>query len=103
MRWPGKSTEKPLLLMSHHDVVEATGNWSHDPFGGDISDGKLWGRGTLDTKVSLWAMLQTAEELAAEGYIPAHGWRLIRLRMTFWQPLTIKNKKRMDLLVVPLS
>ena len=70
MRWPGKSTEWPLLLMSHHDVVEATGSWTHDPFGGEIAEGKLWGRGTLDTKVSLWAMLQAAEELAADGYIP---------------------------------
>lgn len=70
LRWPGQSRERPLLLMSHHDVVEATGNWSHAPFGGEIAGGKLWGRGTLDTKVSLWAMLQAAEELAAEGYIP---------------------------------
>lgn len=29
MRWPGKSTEQALLLMSHYDVVEATGNWTH--------------------------------------------------------------------------
>ena len=63
MRWPGESRERPLLLMSHHDVVEASGNWTHDPFGGEIADGKLWGRGALDTKVSLWAMLQAAEEL----------------------------------------
>lgn len=71
MRWPGESRERPLLLMSHHDVVEASGNWTHDPFGGEIADRKLWGRGTLDTKVSLWAMLQAAEELAAEGYTPS--------------------------------
>ena len=70
MRWPGECSEKPILLMSHHDVVEAVGNWSHGPFSGDIEDGKLWGRGSLDTKCSLWAMLQAAEELAAEGFRP---------------------------------
>ncbi len=71
LRWQGKDAEKqPILLMSHHDVVEAAGPWSHEPFSGEISDGKLWGRGTLDTKGSLWAMLQAGEELAAEGFVP---------------------------------
>lgn len=60
----------PFLLMSHHDVVEATGTWTHGPFSGDIADGKLWGRGTLDDKGNIWAMLQAAEELLAEGYVP---------------------------------
>lgn len=71
LRWQGKdSNKKPLLLMSHHDVVEASGNWSHPPFAGEICDGKLWGRGTLDTKGSLWAMMQAAEEMITEGFIP---------------------------------
>lgn len=71
LRWPGKNPDKePILLMSHHDVVEATGPWSHEPFAGEIADGKLWGRGTLDTKGSLWAMLQAGEELAKEGFVP---------------------------------
>ncbi|MCQ2419933.1 MAG: M20/M25/M40 family metallo-hydrolase [Clostridia bacterium] len=71
MRWRGKNSDHPILLMSHHDVVEATGEWSHAPFSGEIADGRLWGRGTLDTKGSLWAMLQAAEELVADGYTPA--------------------------------
>lgn len=70
MRWPGKTKENPILLMSHHDVVEASGPWSHGPFSGDIADGRLWGRGTLDTKGNLWAMLQAAEELASQGFVP---------------------------------
>ena len=71
LRWQGKDSGKqPLLLMSHHDVVEASGGWSHPPFKGEISDGKLWGRGTLDTKGSLWAMLQAAEEMIEEGFTP---------------------------------
>ena len=60
----------PIMLMHHHDVVEAPGNWQHPPFSGEIADGKVWGRGTLDTKGGLFAMLQAAEELIADGYIP---------------------------------
>lgn len=70
IRWRGKSDKEPLLLMSHHDVVEAQGEWTHPPFAGEISDGRLWGRGTVDTKCSLWAMLRAADELAAEGFVP---------------------------------
>lgn len=70
MRWKGKSSQNPILLMSHHDVVEANGQWTYPPFSGQIADGKLWGRGTLDTKNTLWAMLQAAEELVKEGYVP---------------------------------
>lgn len=71
LRWQGNdSAKQPLLLMSHHDVVEASGNWSHPPFEGVISKGKLWGRGTLDTKGSLWAMLQAAEEMIDDGFVP---------------------------------
>lgn len=70
IRWPGKSWEDPVLLMSHHDVVETSGPWTHAPFAGDVAEGKLWGRGTLDTKGSLFAMLQAAEELIKEGFVP---------------------------------
>ena len=70
IRLKGKTDKKPLLLMSHHDVVEASGDWLHEPFAGEICDGKLWGRGTLDTKGSLWAMLQALDELCAEGFVP---------------------------------
>ena len=70
LRWKGRSEEKPILLMNHHDVVEAPGSWTYPPFSGTIADGKLWGRGTLDTKCGLWAMLQAAEELAETGFVP---------------------------------
>lgn len=68
--WKGRSDRNPVMLMNHHDVVEASGNWTYPPFSGKIADGKVWGRGTLDTKGGLLAMLQAADELAAEGFIP---------------------------------
>ena len=70
MRWKGRTDKAPVLLMNHHDVVEATGKWKYDPFSGEIAEDKLWGRGTLDTKGGLWAMLQAAEESVAEGFVP---------------------------------
>ncbi len=73
LRWPGsgQSDRLPVMFMNHQDVVPADpAGWTHAPFGGDIADGRLWGRGTLDDKGGLWAMLQAAEELIAEGYVP---------------------------------
>ena len=71
MKWKGKNPNaSPVMLMNHMDVVEAHGDWSHDPFCGEVFDGKLWGRGTLDNKGGLWGMLQAADELAAEGFVP---------------------------------
>ncbi len=71
MRWPGQHPEKaPVLFMNHQDVVEASGEWEHEPFSGDITEDKIWGRGTLDDKGALWGMLRAADELAAEGFTP---------------------------------
>ena len=68
--WKGRSQERPILLMSHQDVVPAEGAWSHAPFSGDIADGKVWGRGASDTKCSVMAFFEAAEQLLAEGYTP---------------------------------
>ena len=68
--WKGKSSERPLVLMSHQDVVPAEGKWIHPPFSGDIADGKVWGRGASDTKCSVMGFFQAAEELLQEGYEP---------------------------------
>lgn len=72
LKWKGReSGKKPALFMNHHDLVPVDPEkWSHDPFGAEVADGKLWGRGTLDTKCGLWGMLQAADELAAEGFVP---------------------------------
>ena len=70
LRWKGTQHREPILLMNHHDVVEAGGSWRYPPFAGVIAEEKLWGRGTLDTKGGLWAMLQAADELAESGFVP---------------------------------
>jgi carboxypeptidase PM20D1 len=70
-RWPGRSTEKPLVLMAHYDVVPAdNGQWSYPPFSGKIADNIIWGRGSLDTKCTLFAILEAVETLLAEAYFP---------------------------------
>ncbi len=68
--WKGESAERPLVLMSHQDVVPAEGEWLHPPFSGDIAEGKVWGRGASDTKCSVMAFFQAAEELLAAGFVP---------------------------------
>lgn len=69
-RWKGRQADHPILLMSHHDVVEATGIWKEEPFSGAVKDGVIWGRGTVDTKGSLFCFLTAAEELMADGFVP---------------------------------
>ena len=68
--WKGESSKKPILLMSHQDVVPAEGEWSHEPFSGDIEDGRVWGRGAADTKCTVMAFFEAVEELLKEGYTP---------------------------------
>lgn len=71
---PAKGTAKnePILLMSHHDVVAAPAEgWEHGPFSGDIDkEGRIWGRGTVDTKGSLLCELQALEEMLMDGWEP---------------------------------
>ncbi len=73
--WRGReSTLDPIVLMGHLDVVPVVpgteGQWSHPPFAGDIADGYVWGRGAVDDKSSVIAVLEAIEKLAAEGYQP---------------------------------
>ncbi|MBS0275075.1 MAG: M20 family peptidase [Proteobacteria bacterium] len=73
--WKGKDAHaKPILLMAHMDVVPVVPgtakDWSHDPFSGDIADGFVWGRGAIDDKGCLIALLDAAERLAESGFTP---------------------------------
>ncbi len=69
-KWKGRTDGDAILLMSHQDVVATGGEWEHEPFGGEIKDGILWGRGTVDTKGSAFCFLTAVEELIKEGYEP---------------------------------
>lgn len=69
-KWKGKTDGDAILFMSHQDVVPAEGTWEHEPFSGDISDGVVHGRGTMDTKATAFCFLQATEELLSQGYQP---------------------------------
>jgi carboxypeptidase PM20D1 len=73
--WPGADTTlEPIVLMGHMDVVpvppENRADWMHDPFSGDVADGYVWGRGTLDDKTTVIAILEAIEILASQGMVP---------------------------------
>lgn len=73
--WTGSDpTAKPIALMAHQDMVPiAPGTekaWTHDPFSGDIQDGFIWGRGTLDNKSNLFAQMEAVELLIGSGFRP---------------------------------
>lgn len=72
-RWQGASPDDPLVLMAHYDVVPAgPDGWIRQPFSGDIHDGKVWGRGTLDTKCTMVCAFEAVEALVGQGFVPAH-------------------------------
>jgi len=73
--WQGSDAgQPPLLLLAHQDVVpvpdDTRAAWRVDPFGGVIRDDAVWGRGAVDDKGSLIAILEAAELLAAQGRQP---------------------------------
>ena len=69
LRWPGK--QDPAVMMAHYDVVPVNEEkWDKPPFAGIIEDGILWGRGTLDTKVTFNGILSAANSLIGQGFQP---------------------------------
>jgi carboxypeptidase PM20D1 len=73
--WNGKDSGlKPILLMAHMDVVPVDpateSSWHHPPFSGRVADGYIWGRGTMDDKGSVMAIMEAAENLLASSFEP---------------------------------
>ena len=71
--WRGSNTElKPIVLMGHIDVVPIASpdKWSVEPFGAEIKDGKIWGRGTIDDKFSVIGIMEAVEMLLKEDFQP---------------------------------
>jgi carboxypeptidase PM20D1 len=73
--WKGRNpAAEPVILTGHLDVVpvdpSTENRWQHPPFSGDVADGSIWGRGTLDDKGSVVAMMEAAEALLAQGFTP---------------------------------
>ena len=67
----GEGKVPPLLLQGHVDVVAAHGQWSHEPFAGELHDGYIWGRGALDMKGGMAMMLAAfMRTIAAERQPP---------------------------------
>lgn len=71
LRWEGKTHDAPSVMMAHFDVVPVVEEmWEKPPFAGVLEDGILWGRGTLDTKVTMNGALSAANALISQGFQP---------------------------------
>jgi carboxypeptidase PM20D1 len=73
--WKGSDPSlKPILLLAHQDVVpvdaKTLGQWTHPPFSGDIADGFVWGRGSIDLKNGLIGIMEAVEYLISTGFKP---------------------------------
>lgn len=70
-KWEGKNHNNPSVFMAHYDVVPVNEEgWKKPPFDAIIEDDVLWGRGTLDTKMTFSGALFAANHLIGEGFVP---------------------------------
>ena len=73
-RLAGRQPGPVLGLLGHTDTVLATpADWKRDPWSGDVVDGVLWGRGSLDMKSQVAAEVAAAVSLARDGWRPERG------------------------------
>lgn len=81
LRWEGSDADKePLLFCANMDVVSAEGEWEHSPFSGWIEDNKVWGRGAIDSKGVLCALLEAVELSISEDFKPVRDVYIAILR-----------------------
>lgn len=73
----GRDAEHNLVWMCHMDTVPARAGWHCDPFGGELRDGRVYGRGACDMKSGLAAAMSAFREIAQSGVRPAHDLTLI--------------------------
>lgn len=69
------SSKEPIILIAHYDVVpiesKTRDQWTYSPFSGEIADGYVWGRGALDTKITMISALEALEQVIEEGIEPS--------------------------------
>lgn len=71
-RLEGQGTGRSVMFNGHMDIVDPgdPADWPYPPYGGEIHDGRLWGRGAADMKGPLAAMIHAGGALAQEGLRP---------------------------------
>ncbi len=70
-KWKGKDHSRASVMMAHYDVVPVNEEgWDKPAFDAILEDGVIWGRGTLDTKVTFNGVLFAADKLIADGFMP---------------------------------
>lgn len=75
LKWGGaQPLKKPILLMAHMDVVpideQSLDQWTYPPFGGKADEEIIWGRGTMDCKGNLFAIMESVDHLLSAGFQP---------------------------------
>ncbi|MGQ4599516.1 M20/M25/M40 family metallo-hydrolase [Nocardia sp. R6R-6] len=74
-RWPGSEPGRvAAILLAHQDVVPVDDpqRWTHPPFAGVVDDEYIWGRGAIDDKSRVLAILEAVESALARGLRPRH-------------------------------
>ncbi|MDO4940669.1 MAG: M20/M25/M40 family metallo-hydrolase [Erysipelotrichaceae bacterium] len=71
--WKGQEDGEPAVFMAHYDVVPVEEeNWTKPAFEALIENDVMWGRGTLDTKITFNGVLAAGEHLLSKGFTPKH-------------------------------
>ncbi len=77
---PGRADGPTLTLLGHVDTVRADPEeWSRDPWGGEVAEEQVWGRGALDMKGQVAAEVAAAAALGSSGWRPAAGTLMVVL------------------------